>query len=345
MGISRVQQQHGTSTSSNSVSASWSPATTGGNLLVAMVHSVNGSSVSITPPANWVLAENITYSPSVVLQGWVYYIKNAGSRSGSETFTFGASVNGATIFLIEYSGCDAANPLDQINATSGNSSSPSTSTSPTTTNANEACVGTVFQTGQQTFSSPTGSFTLVAQVQAGASVAAQGFLERIVSATGAYGSTVSDTSSNPWVGIITTFQQVVTFPFASVRDKKKRRPPRFRRKRPGPSWITNTNVWNESLWQWFKKRKRRAERSFVFRKSKKVKGHPQLFPPWFPHKIRPRRKPRWTKRRVYPFGSRNPVLPGPFNALWATALIQETNSATALVQESYSAKATLIYPP
>jgi hypothetical protein len=383
MAITYVSASHAksSSTSSSSVSATWAQTTTAGNTLFILVTASNNSDFSINTPANFTLADAGAYTAaSAYVHTALFYRENAPASSGSQSVSFSSTTIGACIQLAEYSGLATSSSLDKHANNNGNGTTPDSGTTATTTQPSELWIAALGIASSSTFSSAANGFTIEDSITAG-TAPSLAFLDKIVSSTGTADAGATASSTGHWAGAIGTFQAASsTFPFSAY--KRKRRLGRFRRKRPGPAWLTDTKVWNESLylrkkkrraapprrrrrplppwitdtkvwsealWLWFKKRKAKKERPGLFKKAKKAKHQIQLFPPWFPHKVRAGLAKRRPKKgyNYYAAFTKPPanLLPGPFNAMWATALIQETNSATALVQESYSAKATLIYPP
>ena len=111
----------------------------------------------------------------------------------------------------EYSGVATTSFLDKTAVNSGIGATSTTGTTATTTQPNELLIGAIYAeygSAAVTQSTPTNSFTLRDGVdQQGASDHySMGYLERIVSSTGAYGSgTTNATSDARWSGCIATF--------------------------------------------------------------------------------------------------------------------------------------------
>lgn len=105
MAIARVQTATAVIAAANSISPTWDVATIAGNLLVATVSRDNAGGSPISPPAGWTRlgADDRTS---------LYYILNAGSRSGSETFTWPGGAGSCVARLVEYSGLGAGVTLD-----------------------------------------------------------------------------------------------------------------------------------------------------------------------------------------------------------------------------------------
>ena len=225
--MSLVQQAiPGTFTGTISGSASWPNPTTAGNLLVAVVSlglSVNASGIVSAAPSGWVLAASRSTTNGTFT--YIYYIPNAASRSGSESFTLD-QVNDVVVFLYEESGILAASPLDQTAFDNGNVSNPTTGTTATTAQANEVCYGAISNRNTTAQTSPTNSFVQIDQAQSthttGSNRVNGGVYRRQVSATGTYGCGVTLSTSRPSSGVIATFKIATTTPVSSDLDLRYR---------------------------------------------------------------------------------------------------------------------------
>jgi hypothetical protein len=114
----------------------------------------------------------------------------------------------------EYSGLvSASSVLDKTTTNYGNSASPSTGTTGTTSVANELWIGVTHYgqayTVNTTQSSPTNGYTLLdgASQVFGSYAASLSYLEKIVSSTGTAGSGTSCGQGGQWDGAIATFEQ------------------------------------------------------------------------------------------------------------------------------------------
>ena len=113
-------------------SPSWGSATVAGHLLVAIV-TYNGSP-TLTMPSGWTAAT--TASEGLNVSVAIYYIQNASSQSGAQTFTAtgSSSAPGLSVQLAEYAGVVASSAEDvsgSATSTSANSVTVSTSTATT----------------------------------------------------------------------------------------------------------------------------------------------------------------------------------------------------------------------
>jgi hypothetical protein len=204
-----VQKAEGTQ-SGSSAGATWASATTAGNLLIALVFGVEGTTntaPTITPPAGWVQAATSTYSNAPSNGAGrvsIYYIANASSRSGTETFSI-SGTGGVRIILMEHSGVATASPLDKTATNSGDSSTPTTGTTVATTQADELCIGALGIDGS-TFSNPINGFTLEETISGLAG------LTKVVEITGAQSTGATASFSGDWAGCIATFKADTTAP-------------------------------------------------------------------------------------------------------------------------------------
>src|SRR5690606_7651031 len=117
-----VQMVSGTQPdTASTVSATWSLATTQGNLLVAIISYEDGTGIAITPPAGgWTLAKRQDNTTKVGTA--IYYIANANSQSGASTWSL-SPADKAVLVLAEYSGIQRTSPLDVTASSSGASTS------------------------------------------------------------------------------------------------------------------------------------------------------------------------------------------------------------------------------
>ncbi len=144
---------------------------------------------------------------------------NGTGKSTAEIWSGEASSGAGTTILVgmsvasaekianvsEWSGLITVTPEDQTGGTNGSSVSPSSGTTPTTTQANELCIGAVATHGTATPSAgPTNSFTNFTSGTIGSTLQLLSAY-RVVSATGSY-STGWTMATNTWAGAIATFK-------------------------------------------------------------------------------------------------------------------------------------------
>jgi hypothetical protein len=204
----------GVGTGTVNVAATWPGATQAGNLLVASIGLslvANAAATVDTVPSGWVLAGDI---PSAA-NNWalIYYIENAGSRSGTETFGLTPSlVNDFTIELSEWSGAAAASSLDQEAEATSTTLAPSSGTTAATAQNDELAVAVIANRNVSTQSAPTNSYTQRAQGQSTHATVSNrvntGFYHLVLTSTGATSTsvTVSGGTTRPCTGVVVTFK-------------------------------------------------------------------------------------------------------------------------------------------
>jgi hypothetical protein len=201
-----VQGAYAAPQTGQTVTVPYTSAQTAGDLNVVIVGWSDGtnvvSSVTDAQGNTYQLAVGPTRNP-VIGGGYyanqsIYYAKNIASGTNSVTVTFSAMATYPDIRILEYSGLDATNPLDVVNAASGsgttNSSGPIT-----TTSASELLVAA--NTVTSTTTGPGSGFTKRILTSPDGDIAE----DRIVSSTGSYSATVSLTPGS-WVMQIVAFR-------------------------------------------------------------------------------------------------------------------------------------------
>jgi hypothetical protein len=133
----------------------------------------------------------------------VYYAKNISSYAAGNLVTVNTDSNlTATIQILEYKGLSTTSPLDQVAGTSGASMTP-TSSSVTTTYANELILGITNFQNSTTYVNKAGSGFVVRSMDG---VTPQAFVqEKVVSATGTYSSSSTSDTPMAWISQIVTF--------------------------------------------------------------------------------------------------------------------------------------------
>src|SRR5579859_6030020 len=137
----------------------WPVATTASSLLVACV-GVNGSA-TVSTPAGWTLAVSKANGANCSI--YIFYIKNAATRSGTESFTLSAGNTTAYVELLEYSN-PGGGIFDLTSTDSGSSTTPDSGTpGPALTYTNEVCVAAISYHGTSAFTDTDGVFGIVDQ--------------------------------------------------------------------------------------------------------------------------------------------------------------------------------------
>ena len=218
--FNEIQSAHGTQSSASSLlSAHWASPTRANNLLVAVVGFKNSNVLtSVTPPSGWTLAVSSTNTDIANVQ--IYYISNASTRSGTETFTLTNSAN-STLILAEYSGVDYFDVLCQSATLFGNSSTADSGTTANTgtdvyfnpvreagPNGTAVIQNVIklaiagFFADSASMSSPTNNFTLVNHVTANS---VQGGMYTDAELNQRFWETSVTIPTSKWAGAIVTF--------------------------------------------------------------------------------------------------------------------------------------------
>ncbi len=195
--IAYVQSANGVSTqSASTVSASFASTTLGNAIIVAASAGPAISSVTDT--------QNNTYAQAVASgSNAIYYATNIKGGADTITAKFASSSGFSIIYIHEYSGVAANSPLDQTSSQTGTGTAIN-SGAKTTTQASELIFGT-------------------ASVDYSVSAAGTGFTKRqtaggnmsedmVVSATGSYAATFTQSASGGWTALMATFAAVGTAP-------------------------------------------------------------------------------------------------------------------------------------
>jgi hypothetical protein len=204
-GITRVQGNcKGTGTSSPIV-VNMTNTPISGDILIAVV-GVYASSSPSTPSVSGITETGVSWSRQVDNFSAVSYLDveiwvgvvGSGALKGI-TISIGVSITQAIADVCEYSGLLTSGYLDKTAGTNGDSNSPNTGTTSTTTQSFELWIGGI-TTYYASLHNPTNGFTLLDGL-------VTGYLERIATSTGnAYSG--ASMSSNYWVGCIATLKAV-----------------------------------------------------------------------------------------------------------------------------------------
>lgn len=210
MPISRVQSKSGQVSPATSVTVTFNSATTSGNLLVLCVTSYYAGA---NAGGTWTVSDNKgnTWSSATSSDTFsriqIFYAENI---TGGSSHQVTLSVSGIAAYMIatavEYSGVATSSSLDQSGSayTATNTTSYTSPTTGTTSQADELLIGCHHAYQSSATPTPSGSFSTVA-TQTGSTLHVHTVQDRIVSATGAYASagTWSTTGANHTDGIAT----------------------------------------------------------------------------------------------------------------------------------------------
>lgn len=216
MALARVQFSTPiTTTGTGTIAPAWPAATATGNLLIAIISQTRQSSgITFTAPSGWVQFEAITVANDA--KSVAYYIEQAASRSGAETFT-STSTGDMTAMLYEGSGFSAS-VANQSKSNSGTGTTLRSGETVTSgSNAALLIVGCLTARNVPAQTGPTmngtasgGSLATLGNVSSAAATAAdriRSYYYEYISpsggGTGKYESTIS--SSKDFVGLVVMF--------------------------------------------------------------------------------------------------------------------------------------------
>jgi RHS repeat-associated protein len=203
--ISYVQSANNTTASGTSVAKAFTSSTAAGNTIVVFVR-VSSSTADLNTPTDtqgntYHLAVN-TYQATGARRLAIFYAFNITGGPDTVTATSTTSGTNLQIAMHEYSGIlKTADPLDQTVGTAGAGPSNPTSGTVTTTQTNElifgACTDGVF-----TYTAGSG-FTLRESLFSTTISATE---DKIVSSTGTYSASCTQSSATNWIAAIATFK-------------------------------------------------------------------------------------------------------------------------------------------
>lgn len=195
-------QVNSTTGAASPTSLSYSPAPSSGDLLV-VICSANATA-TITGPSGFSTAINESGNPT---QGIFYKTAVGTEGSVSCSFTAGASF---AIQIYEYSGIENTAQLDGVNTTtSAGTTSPGSSGTVTTNNANDLLVASLMSDTNTAIGAWTNSFTQETQGTVGGNPSkriAYAGADNSVSTTGSYSTSPPVASGTNWRGQIAAFK-------------------------------------------------------------------------------------------------------------------------------------------
>jgi hypothetical protein len=209
--IARIQSTFALANSQQSITANWAQPTQAGTFLVAVISSEKdpGGYITWTPPAGWSLA---------VMSEWtniklaVYYLPNNGGARTSETFSVSPGFHDQTLYLLEYSGIMATNPLDKT-GTAGNDTNNGyvqTGFTANTVQPKELVITALSTYTQTDFSvTPADGYTEVYDKFMLYHLTTAMY-EKIPNAIASYGHGANVGVPAQWVGLVATFKAVNT---------------------------------------------------------------------------------------------------------------------------------------
>lgn len=200
MAILRLQEKPAVGNSA-SASASFNSASANGNFLIAALSTYLQT---VSTPAGWSLAvknENVN--------GGFTYLFYKANAPPTTTISIPLTSGRWILFIAEYSGVSTFSPLDGTGSATVVVVSPPTpavSGNITTAFTNELIVALLGSNNSDTYSSPTGGFTLVDQdvtTFGGTIATSAAYLELLASGTGTYATSANNFSGGN--GVIASF--------------------------------------------------------------------------------------------------------------------------------------------
>lgn len=208
--ITRIQSKSTLANSQNGITANWPQPTQPGTFLVAVISGLKDpAQLQWTAPAGWQLA---------VVEEWtnvklaIYYLpNNAGART-SETFTVQQGYHDMTLYLFEYSGMMAVNPLDRAGSSGDFTNNGYVQTGFT---ANTGQPKELVITGLSTYTqtefnvTPADGYTEVYD-QSMLYHLTTAMYEKITTSIGSYGHGATVSVPAEWAGVVATFRAANT---------------------------------------------------------------------------------------------------------------------------------------
>ncbi|MFL6248387.1 MAG: hypothetical protein ACJ74H_20355 [Thermoanaerobaculia bacterium] len=208
--IARMQSVSVLANSQQSITARWTQPTQAGTFLVAVISGLKDpAQLQWTAPAGWQLAVSEEW-PNVKLA--IYYMANNAGARASETFTAAVGFHDMTLYVAEYSGVMAVNPLDRTGSSGDytNSGYVQTGFTANTVQPKELVITGLSTYTQTEFSvTPADGYTeLYDQYMLYHLTTAM--YEKITTSIGSYGHGASVYVPAEWVGVVATFRAANT---------------------------------------------------------------------------------------------------------------------------------------
>ncbi len=203
--ITRLQSASSLANSQTSITANWLQPTQTGTFLVAVVSVWLDPYANFTAPAGW--SHAVTSEWSNVKVAIYYRPNNPGART-SETFTCSPGYHDMTLYILEYSGIAATNPLDKTGfaGDATNNGYVQTGFTPNTSQAKELVITALTTYTQTEFTTtPADGYTEVYDKFMLYHLTTAMY-EKITSAIGSYGHGATVGVPAEWVGAVATFK-------------------------------------------------------------------------------------------------------------------------------------------
>jgi hypothetical protein len=204
--ITRIQSVSVLANSQASLTGRWTQPTQPGTFLVAVLSGLKDpAQLTWTAPAGWQQAV-VEEWPNVKLA--IYYLaNNAGART-SETFTVQQGYHDMTLYMFEYSGMMAVNPLDRTGSTGGSTNNGYVQTGFTanTVQPKELVITALSTYTQTEFTvSPTEGYTEIYD-QYMLYHLTTAMYEKITTSIGSHGHSATVYVPAEWAGVVATFR-------------------------------------------------------------------------------------------------------------------------------------------
>jgi len=161
------------------------------------------------------LTQDAALADGVANQVAIYSAHNVSANGAKVVITFAMAITAGAATVSEVGGLGSSSPLDQTHTGSGNSATPDSGSTATTTQASELLIGAVAQRGPVTDSAGTWSNSFSDGQRDGTSgglaasnaTISEGY--RIVEATGAYNAAKTGCTPRRWAAAIATYKAAV----------------------------------------------------------------------------------------------------------------------------------------
>lgn len=226
MAITVVQSKTINATTTSPATLTFTSSVTAGNTVIVCVSNRNtaDSNLFATPTDNkgntYHSAGSEIANPfgdAAIAQFYAYNVSGGSSFTISdviESFCCCGSPIGSTLSITAYevSGLSTSNPLDLVHTGNGTSTTPASGSTGTTSQANELLVGQTATSANETLTAGSGYSNLSTQSSTNLSSAGE---TQIVSSTGTYAATFSQSGSHSWACAIVTYKAALA-PIAST---------------------------------------------------------------------------------------------------------------------------------
>lgn len=205
--ITRIQSRSILVNSQTSITANWTQPTQAGTFLVAVISAVVDPNpyITFTPPAGW---QHAVTSEWTNVKTAIYYLpNNAGART-AETFTVSPGYHDMSLYVLEYSGIVATNPLDRTSIAGNDTNDGYVETGYTanTVQPKELVITALTTYTQTEFTAPSNYGYTEVYDQYMLYHLTTAMYEKITTTTGSHGHWAQVYVPAQWVGLVATFK-------------------------------------------------------------------------------------------------------------------------------------------